>query len=869
VTPKHTNLESRLRTRVAVSVCAWLLASISACTEPAARSQVRVRIDADSSVQALIDDVQIAFETQYETGGGWLVGKSRHFEPNAGDTWPLEFTEETRGARVNYQVTATARDERGAVVVQARALRDWDAKDRNSIFLRFEASCIRREVLCPKGETCHAGECVDAHYEASRDEKESTEPSDPVPSADAGIDPGGPTFAGEGEPCSPNGARACTGERSRTPLKCDEGSWHPETMCGEDEMCDTTKGAERGTCRQIAAECRGQTLNVEFCYREEMRVCSTSFESMNRPCGPNAHCVASMEARCECKAGFVDAPTGCERPTNCKDENGGCDLLTTCTMQGSDRTCSDCPPGYVGRGDTGCEPLLMGLTASAGQLSPAFDPAVRSYRLQVSLLAQRVTLTPSAPSAQRIELNGTTIGPQQSWETPTLPLDEFPVKLTLTSSSGAASEYDVTIERIGEQTAYVKASTTGGADNFGVQIAMSGDTLVVGAIGEDSAATKIDGDQSDNSASNAGAAYVFVRRAGRWEQQAYLKAGDAAAGDYFGARVAIEGDTIVVGAVRVDLFMSSGLPNRPGAAYVFTRTDGHWAQTARLAADGGGAAGNMFGTSLAISGDTIVVGAMRDGGDGAAYVFTRNGSDWLQLPKLKAKSTSGVSGFGTSVALSNDTLIVGSSEDDSPTSGAGSAYVFQRKGATWEQQQRLVPDPASPGGSFGLAVAIRGDRALVSAPRASSLDSLAASPGEVFAYRRTGGMWSQTQRLRAILPRASDSFGSGLALTDTAALIGACSDPSGAKGVGADAARRDSLYSGAGYLYAYENDEWTLSAYLKASNTGAYDSFGFSAALSGDALALGANWERSKSTGINGNGEDDSLDAAGAVYIFE
>jgi hypothetical protein len=165
---------------------------------------------------------------------------------------------------------------------------------------------------------------------------------------------------------------------------------------------------------------------------------------------------------------------------------------------------------------------------------------------------------------------------------------------------------------------------------------------------------------------------------------------------------------------------------------------------------------------------------------------------------------------------------------------------------------------------------MKSDEILVGAPRVASIISLAqTTPGEVFAYRRTGAAWQQTARLRAMLPRTSDSFGSSLALTETAALIGACGDMSGAKGVGADASRRDGAYSGAAYLYAREKADWKLSAYLKAANANSNDMFGFSAALSGETAIIGAIWESSNASGLNGNQDNNSLGSSGAVYMFE
>jgi hypothetical protein len=856
-------VESRV---VAGLVVCWM-ASLFACTEPAERTPLRVHIDADKAVRELVYDVQVLVETQFSNGGGWSTVFTKRFVPGSMDEWPIEVPVDAGSTKPNYLVTATARDDRGAVVAEVRALRDSGDLDRRGIFLRFEAACVRIE-LCPQGQTCHAGSCVDARYEASRDASDdSSEPSDVQ---DSGPDPGGPTVATEGDTCAPNGARACLEEGSRTPFECSGGSWRPASMCGEDELCSTEPGALRGTCRKIANECRGQLPDVPFCDSEMMVVCMNSFKSEIRHCGSNEHCVDASEARCECITGFVPGAAGCERPSNCSVEHGGCDLLASCTMRGSERQCGDCPPGYVGEGDTGCEPLLANLTPSAGELVPAFDPTVHNYRVKATLLTQRLTLTPNAPSAERLEVNGTAVAPGDNWTTPTLPLAEYPVKLTLTSRSGAASDYTVIVERMGKQTAYIKASNPGDGDNFGVGTAIWGDTLVVGAFEEDSAATKIDGDQSDNSAAGTGAAYVFVQRGDQWEQQAYLKAGDSAASDHFGARVAIEGDTIVVGTLVGALdWNSSRTADRPGAAYVFTRSAGQWSQTARLEAPDK-VAGDRFGTGVAISRDTIAIGAPSDGGDGSVIVFTRAETGWKSWPKIKAVPALAGALFGYNLSLSNDTLLVAAPMDNRPVDGGGSAYVYVRNGTDWQFQQRLLPNPTSSGATFGYGVAVRGDRVLVGAPRIESIINPVATtePGEVFAYERADGTWTQTQYLRGTLPRVNDGFGSFVALSDTAALIGACNDASGARGIGADASRRDAGYAGAAYLYALESDGWKVSVYLKPSNTDALDAFGLAGALSADTAVVGANWESSKSSGINGNADDDSSSQAGAVYVF-
>jgi len=844
--------------------------SLFACTEPAERTQLRVRIDAAPAARELVDDVDVVVETQGPAGGGWQTLKTRRFEPKVRDPWPLDLPVDAGNARLSYQVTATARDDRGAIVAQARAVREWDALNKRTILLVFEASCVRRAAVCVNGQTCHGGECVDAHYEA-----ESTPtPTDdaggsPAPAEDAGPDPGGPTLAVENETCSPDGARACTDELSRTPLHCEEGSWRSAPICAEDELCDTTPGAMRGMCRRVKDECRGHMPSIAFCDHDMMLVCKNMFASEVRPCDTNQRCLAAPEARCVCETGFIRGAVGCERPRDCTVENGGCDPMTLCSIDGTERTCSECPTGYVGEGATGCEPLLAGLMPSAGQLSPAFDPAARSYRVKVPLLSQQLTLTPSAPSASRIELNGTSVTSGSTWTTPTLPLGEFPVKLTLTSSSGETSDYTLVVERGGDQTAYLKASNVGEGDHFGISVAMSRDTLVVGALYEDSSAVTVDGDQSNNGKQDAGAAYVFVRRGDTWEQQAYLKPTDTAATDYFGTTVAIDADTIVVGAIHDNVLGLSSTPGRPGVAYVFTRAEGRWSQAAKLAPMSG-APGDLFGYGVAVQGDTIAVGAPGDAGDGAAYVFTRAGTEWREQQKIKTEAKMQRASFGSAVSVSKDTLLVGSSDDSTEMMDAGSAYVYTRNAGTWALETRLVPAPVTSGANFGYAVALRGDEAIIGAPRIASIISLAVtSPGEVFGFRRTGKTWLQTHVLRAMLPRSSDSFGSSVALSDTAALIGACGDTSGAQGVGADASRRDGAYSGAAYLYAHENQDWKLSAYLKAGNADANDMFGFGAALSDDSAVLSAVWERSNAAGVNGNAENNSLSTSGAVYVFE
>ena len=215
--------------------------------------------------------------------------------------------------------------------------------------------------------------------------------------------------------------------------------------------------------------------------------------------------------------------------------------------------------------------------------------------------------------------------------------------------------------------AYLKASNTqtavnsGVNDNFGFKVALSGDTLAVVATGEDSCATGINGDQTNNDCQSAGAVYVFTRTQGSWTQQAYLKASNTQTIDFFGESLALDGDTLAVSAHSEDS-CATGINgeeanngcSESGAVYVFTRTQGTWTQQAYLKASNTDSA-DFFGTGLALTGNTLAVGADSEAscatginGDqtnndcfqaGAVYVFTRTNGIWKQEAYVKASNT--------------------------------------------------------------------------------------------------------------------------------------------------------------------------------------------------------------------------------------
>ncbi len=453
------------------------------------------------------------------------------------------------------------------------------------------------------------------------------------------------------------------------------------------------------------------------------------------------------------------------------------------------------------------------------------------------------------------------------------------------------ARYPITVDPIAQQ-AYLKASNTGANDLFGSWIAMSGDTVVVGAPSESSAATGVNGNQNSNSAANAGAAYVFVRNGNTWTQQAYLKASNTGAQDLFGIAVAISGDTIVVGAqgessaaTGINGNQADNSAANAGAVYVFVRNGTTWTQQAYLKASNTNAQ-DFFGRSVAISGNTLVVGAIGEASaatgingnqldnsapeSGATYVFVRNGTTWTQQAYLKS-SQAGDTHFGFAVAISGDTAVVG---DEDPT---GAAYVFVRSGTTWTQQARLTASNADAGDFFGMAVAISGDTVLVGAQYEASAatgingnqsDNTAPQAGAAYVFVRSGSSWTQQAYLKGSNTEAGDRFGIRLAISGDTALVGAFGEDSSATGVNGNQSDNSASNSGAAYVFSKSGSTWTQQGYLKASNTDAFDGFGYSVALSGDTAAIGAWNEASAATGINGNQADNTAVLSGAAYIF-
>jgi hypothetical protein len=394
------------------------------------------------------------------------------------------------------------------------------------------------------------------------------------------------------------------------------------------------------------------------------------------------------------------------------------------------------------------------------------------------------------------------------------------------------------------QQAYIKASNPDLYDTFGLSIALSGNTLVVGAPQESSSATGVDGNQANNGSPNSGAAYVFVRNGTTWSQQAYLKASNTGSNDFFGNSVAIDGDTIVVGA-----------PSEDSAAV--------------------GINGNQADNSSVDS--------------GAAYVFNRSGTNWTQQAYLKASNTETNDQFSTSVAVSGDTIAVSAGQEssngtgvngnqfDNSAPGAGAAYVFVRSGTNWTQQAYVKASNTESNDFFGFSLSLSGDTLAVSAALEDSsstgvngnqLTNSAPDAGAAYVFVRNGTAWSQQAYLKASNTRSNYYFGFSVAVQGDSLIVGSVAESSSATGINGNQTNTAANFAGAAYLFRRNGTSWSQAAYLKASNTEADDGFGSTVAISGQTLAVGAYAESSGSPGLNGNQSDNSVEQAGAAYAF-
>lgn len=364
---------------------------------------------------------------------------------------------------------------------------------------------------------------------------------------------------------------------------------------------------------------------------------------------------------------------------------------------------------------------------------------------------------------------------------------------------------------------------------FGYAVDVSGDVAVI--------STPLDSDV----AQWAGSVYVYRFDGLEWLVEAELTASDPEVDDEFGIAVAIDGDVIVVGALRDDEACPEDPDCNSGSAYVFRYDGANWNEETKLLASNADAYDD-FGLTVAIDGDVIAVGADQDGntgpglfnGHGAAYVFRYNGANWNEESKLLADDGEAFDHFGFAIGVSGDVVLVGASADAHSGMGlAGSAYVYEFNGGSWDQTAKLTSSDVAPNDQFGKNLSISGDVALIGAllNDASCPGGNACNAGAAYIFEKPEGGWvdmNETAQLTASDADGGDSFGWAVSISGETAIVGAYGDE---------------VWTGAAYVFEMPSGGWvdaTEDTKYTSPDGVDRDFFGYRVAIDGDTAIIGS-----------------------------
>lgn len=354
-----------------------------------------------------------------------------------------------------------------------------------------------------------------------------------------------------------------------------------------------------------------------------------------------------------------------------------------------------------------------------------------------------------------------------------------------------------------EQVQKISASDRAESDALGISVCIDGDYAILGAYNESQDIL------GENTMISSGSAYIFYWNGHSWQEQAKLVASDRSAGDRFGNSVFIDGDYAVVGAPYCDL---DPLPNTTDA--------------------------------------------------GAAYVFKRNGENWVQEAKLIASDPESDDLFALDVCISGDYIVAGAYQEDEDVSGnntktsSGSAYIFKRNDLGWSQQRKLTANDRGEGDRFGISVSIDGEYVLVGA-YTEWRDPTIPKAGAAFIFKRNEDIWTQQAKLFAANRESYDYFGWSVAIHGDRAVIGAINDDEDASEI------NGMTNSGAAHIFKRNGTSWDHEVKIVASDRYHSDEFGHSTAIFGNYVVIGTYKEDEDENGNNPKNN------AGSAYIFK
>ncbi len=367
-----------------------------------------------------------------------------------------------------------------------------------------------------------------------------------------------------------------------------------------------------------------------------------------------------------------------------------------------------------------------------------------------------------------------------------------------------------------EETQKLIAPDRESFDYFGYSVSIDGNVMVVGSIGD------------DDGGIGSGSVYVFRYDPGGsgWMEEAKLVASDGESGDDFGDAVSISNDVIAVGAWGDD---DNGVNS--GSAYVFRYDGTNWMEEAKILPSNG-KTHEGFGDSISINGDSIVAGSTGDedngGSAGAAYVFRYDGSDWVEESKLLASDGDIADYFGWSVAIDGETAVVGTWADDDNGLSSGSAYVFRYDGSDWIEETKLLASDGDDTDYYGYSVSLDGDVIIVGAKWD---EDYGPYTGSAYVYRFDGSQWVEDAKLLPPDGDAGAAFGCSVSIDGDAIVVGAWADKINGVATG-------SAYA---FQYEADESRWTERGKMLASDGAYDDHFGFAVSVSDNMVIIGAS----------------------------